>query len=166
MVRWPTRTMGVAVLAIACGCSVRNVQITPVLPPHPIKDHPATFEGECMRMMEDAMAPLIAAARAELAAVRARFDRGLKAGEKLYLTVRIPLPDGSFEQPFVELERWDTDGIAGTLASDLVALQEPTVGGSLVFGEDVVVDWTVVGPEDREEGNRLGHWVEAHGPCK
>jgi hypothetical protein len=36
-------------------------------------------------------------------------------------------------------------------------------GDTLRFEDDIVLDWTIIGPHDTEEGNRLGHYLEGRG---
>jgi len=75
-------------------------------------------------------------------------------------------PDRSFEQAFAEVKGWREDGISGILASDLFMFDEPKAGDRLQFREDVVVDWTIVGPNGTEAGNRVGHYMESKGHRK
>jgi hypothetical protein len=110
--------------------------------------------------MERAMQPLIQEARAELALVRARFVRGLPDGTVLYVTVRLPIPTGRWEQAFVAVRTWESGRIRGNLASDLRQLAQPRAGDWLIFADDEVVDWTIIGRDGQEEGNRLGHFLE------
>jgi hypothetical protein len=148
------------VMASSLLIAVHAEEAKPRPRPHAIEDHPVEKTGEALEAMERDSAPLIAASRAELPTVRKRFSRGLTPGETLYLTIRLPLEGGGFEQAFVAVRKWEGKRVTGRLASELDRIKEPRIGDTLVFDEEEVLDWTIIGRDDREEGNRLGHFME------
>jgi hypothetical protein len=150
--------LGCASLLLGCCAGNRR---TASVPDHPIEDHPVSLQGDTLEAQEKAMAKLIAQSRAELPEIRRRFAAGLAEGNTLYFTVRLFKADRAFEQAFVRVEHWGTEGVTGVIAPDLVAFTEPKRGDTLKFPESMVVDWTILGPGGTEEGNRVGHYLES-----
>jgi hypothetical protein len=146
----------VVLLAVA-GCAEKRLGPQRQVEPHPIEDHPVRRDADAI---ERAMAPLVEEARAELPRLQKRYRKGLPVGSVLYFTVRIPNQAG-FEQVFIEVSSWRGHHVKGTLASELMhAIGDLKAGAAMQFEDDMVVDWTIVGKDGQEEGNRLGHFVE------
>lgn len=154
---------GLVSLTFVIGCFRNALPPKPSASPstHSLADRPVRLVDDRLVSAERAMQPLIGESRAELPSVRTRFRKGLPEGSILYVTVRFPIPDGAWEQAFVAVKAWDADRIQGILASELRNLHDPVVGDSLEVLEHAVLDWTIVGRDGREEGNRLGHFLES-----
>ncbi len=109
------------------------------------------------------MKPHVAQARKSLPFVKQRYMQGLKAGETLYLTIRLQDPDGGFELVRVKVQDWYDDQILGTVANPLFVIQSYHQGDSINFKESAVLDWTVVHADGRQEGDYVGKFLRGCG---
>lgn len=106
------------------------------------------------------LAPYVEAARKTLPAVKARYLKGLPAGQSLSVTTRLQDTEGKkMEQVFVTVISWHDDQIEGTLNSE-VKLNNYKRGEPLLVLEKDVVDWTILRPDGSEEGNVVGKFLD------
>ena len=110
--------------------------------------------------MDAILAPYVEAARKTLPAVKARYLKGLPAGQSLSVTTRLHDTEGKkMEQVFVTVVSWHDDQIEGTLNSE-VKLNNYKRGEPLLVLEKDVVDWTILRPDGSEEGNVVGKFLD------
>lgn len=103
--------------------------------------------------------PYVRQARATLGDAKKRFLGGLGPGQRLYLTTRITEPNG-LEQVFVEVVAWEDAAIRTRIDSHLEVAKRHHRGEALTIHEKDVLDWTIVHPDGREEGNFVGKYLD------
>ncbi len=122
-------------------------------------DKVAHLEGaENQAKLEAAITPLIAAAKKTLPAAKTKYLKGLPAGFVFFVTVKLKDAAKS-EQVFVHVNSWHEDKIDGTLANhvNLLSYHE---GDKIQVLEKDILDWTIMGPDGKEEGNVVGKFID------
>lgn len=129
------------------------------------KDDPKDVRGEeGMAKFEAAIAPYVAQARATLPEAKKRYQKGLKKGEVLFVTVRIFNTAKRYEQVFLEVKSWKDKTISGLLASNPELVTEHKRGESMAFNEKEIYDWTISKPDGTEDGNFVGKFLDTYRP--
>jgi hypothetical protein len=90
-------------------------------------------------------------AQRTLSTARHRFQRGLPAGTRLYLTARVLNEAATPELVVVLVESWQDRELRGRLVRAGIAQSAP-----VEFEEAAVRDWLLLHTDGREEGNFLG----------
>lgn len=116
------------------------------------------------RAAVEAMQPYVDRARATWPSARARFLRGLALGARLLVTTRITDPFGRSEQSFILVDRITEDLIEGTIDSEIGLVTGWRRGDQYVLREGDLIDWTIVHPDGREEGNVVGKFLDTYRP--
>ncbi|MDA7921590.1 hypothetical protein N9B21_00960 [Verrucomicrobiales bacterium] len=111
--------------------------------------------------IEELIRSYSAMSREKLPDVIARFKRGLKEGETLFITTRIsdPAVEG-FEQAFVEVEAIEGDTISGKIASELTLITNYRNRDAYSCPESAILDWTIQNTDGAEEGNYIGKFMD------
>ena len=104
--------------------------------------------------------PQIKRARQSLPFIKNAYQKGLKEGDKLYLTVKLSELDKSFELLDVAVEDWVDDKIMGRIVSQIFVLQHYNKGDLINFSEDDVVDWTLVKQDGSKEGGYVRKFLQ------
>lgn len=112
------------------------------------------------KQYEQMVAPYIGQALNTLPGAKQRFLNGLPQGEAFFLVTRIYDRDGSFEQVFVRVKKWDQDKIKGAIANDLYTVKDFHNGQMIEFNEKDVLDWLISKPDGSEEGNFIGKFLD------
>lgn len=129
------------------------------------KDDPKKIANkEAANNFEKAIAPYVAQARKTLPDTKKRFQKGLKPGEVLYVTVRLYNTAGQYEQVFVEVKSWKNSTIAGLLSSEPELVKERKRGEKMSVQEKDVYDWTISKPDGTEDGNFVGKFLDTYQP--
>ena len=106
--------------------------------------------------------PLIERARATYPRARKRFLAGLPKGHALFVTFAVRGHWDWLEWAYIRVQRIENERIYGTIANDLVELQDWHRGDEIEFSEDDILDWTIVKRDGTEEGNLLGKCFARH----
>jgi len=100
----------------------------------------------------EAMQVAHARAVAELPAVKARFQAGLRPGQILYVKHGFPTPDGSKEYMWLAVERWTAAGVVGTLVNGPDDVPELQLGQEVEIDGAAIFDWMIQLSAGRREG--------------
>lgn len=95
-------------------------------------------------------------ARRTLAQARQRFSRGLPAGDQLFVTATL-LDDAANRVPqLVQVQSWQNGRVSGRV----VGTNLPEGNHHEEFDEAEVVDWLILHPDESEEGNYVGKFLD------
>lgn len=95
-------------------------------------------------------------ARRTLAQARQRFNRSLPAGDQLFVTATL-LDDAANRVPqLVQVQSWQDGRVSGRL----VGTNLPEGNNHEEFDEADVVDWLILHPDESEEGNYVGKFLD------
>ncbi|MBC6697402.1 hypothetical protein [Hymenobacter sp. BT190] len=95
-------------------------------------------------------------ARRTLAQARQRFNRGLPAGDQLFVTATL-LDDAANRMPqLVQVLTWQDGRVSGRV----VGTDLPEGNNHEEFDEAEVVDWLILHPNEAEEGNYVGKFLD------
>jgi hypothetical protein len=132
----------------------------------PPPDKPVRAAGEKQNdELAKAEEPLIAKGRATYPAAKKRFLAGLPREDVFYVRKRLVDPgDGRREEVFVEVNAIKNGSIYGRIASELTVVNSFRRWQSISFTEADVLDWTILHPDGREEGNYVGKFVDTYKP--
>jgi hypothetical protein len=111
-----------------------------------------------------AEAPYIAKARATYPAAKKRYLAGLPRGCWFEVRKRLADSDGMFEEVFVEVDAIKDGMVHGRIGSEIDAVHGYRQWQRISFREKDVLDWTIVHPDGREEGNYVGKFLDAYKP--
>jgi uncharacterized protein YegJ (DUF2314 family) len=107
--------------------------------------------------------PLIAKARATYPQAKARFLKGLPAGEGFYVMKRLSTQHGRVtEDVFVHVLSIEGRTIHGVIDSEITLVKPHQKGERISFPEKDIMDWTILHAGGREEGNVIGKYIDAH----
>lgn len=120
---------------------------------------PFEIGAEIADAFEESISVKIQQAQTTLPAVKREYMRGMENGRKLFLTIRIMDQTGRVEQIFAEVTGWNGSRLKGTIASRIQQVAGYVWGQEVAFGEGDILDWTVVNPDGRMEGNFIGSYV-------
>lgn len=112
-----------------------------------------------------AEAPYIAKARATYPAAKKCYLAGLPRG--CWFEVRKLLIDPSslaVEDVFIEVDAIKDGKVYGRIVSQLGAVRSYRQWQRISFPESEVLDWTIVHPGGREEGNYVGKFIDTYKP--
>ncbi|GAB3302717.1 hypothetical protein GCM10027348_29800 [Hymenobacter tenuis] len=100
-------------------------------------------------------------ARRTLPQVRQRFQQGLPAGTRLYVTAKVLNEVATPEPVLILVDTWQQGLISGRIVRLAAANSRSTSAVAPVeLDETVVLDWTVIRPQGAEEGNYLGKFLD------
>lgn len=135
-----------------------------VAPPPP--DMPVRAAGDKqIDSLVKAEEPYIAKGRATFAAAKKRFLAGLARGEIFYVRKRLIDPgDKRNEEVFIEVSAIKDGTVAGRIASELTVVRSFRRWHPISFPESDVLDWTILHPNGREEGNYVGKFIDTYKP--
>jgi hypothetical protein len=118
---------------------------------------PAGLREKLVRA-DSALAEPLQQARRTLTQVRKRYTAGLANGEKCLVMVRVQASDTSFRQVQARVIGWRNGAVQ--------ALISPTPKATVAdlrpvsFPETAVLDWTILQPNGRQEGNFIGRYLD------
>jgi uncharacterized protein YegJ (DUF2314 family) len=121
-------------------------------------------EGDAAADAQDRqMKPLIAKARATYPQAKARFLKGLPAGERFYVMKRLAASKGRItEDAFIAVRSITKGIIDGVIDSEINLAKTHHKGERITFPEKDIMDWTILHAGGREEGNVIGKYLDAH----
>ena len=112
-----------------------------------------------------AEAPYIAKGRASYPTAKKRFLAGLTQGYRFEVRKRLADPGGAvYEEVFIEVDAIKHGRVYGRIGSELGAVKSYHQWQSISFPESDVLDWTIVHPDGREEGNYVGKFLDTYKP--
>lgn len=182
--RLPQRhRLAAAVVILAAAVFVPRsaaAQESTIAPNAPV-DAPVTATRACqVAALEQALAPLIAEARATFPEARRRWvaDRttasaatttattpaSARAIRPMYVTTRLRDAGGRTEQIFVKVDSLVGDRIVGRIASQIQLVTGYAYRQPHAFPEAQLLDWMFPNPDGTEEGNVLGKFIDTYRP--
>lgn len=129
----------------------------PVLADNAPADKPLT--GHRTAEQDTRIAELSAEAMAKYPDARARFVKGLPAGEHMFITTTLSSP-GKSESVFVAVTAIANGRVKGTIASDLMNVAGYKAGDGYELPESAITDWMIAKPDGSEEGNVVGKYID------
>ena len=123
------------------------------------EDQPITCApGKGMALWE-AIQPYVAEARETYPEAKARWQLGLPAGQRFFITALFHHSETEVEQVFVLVDQIQDGVVSGRIGSDPIG-HEYKVWDSYAFSEQDLLDWTIQHPNGREEGNYVGKFID------
>jgi uncharacterized protein YegJ (DUF2314 family) len=130
-------------------------------PDKPVKTAGQTAYDALMK----AEPPYIAKARATYTAAKKRYLAGLPPKYRFEVRKRLADPGGgAFEEVFIEVDAIKDGKVYGRIGSELGAVRSYRQWQRISFPESDVLDWTIVHPDGREEGNYVGKFIDTYKP--
>ena len=112
-----------------------------------------------------AEAPYIAKGRATYPAAKKRFLAGLPRNYRFEVRKCLVDPGGlAQEEVFIEVEAIKGGMVYGRIGSQLGVVRSYRRWQRISFPESDVLDWTIVHPDGREEGNYVGKFIDTYRP--
>jgi hypothetical protein len=136
--------------------SLAQTPLTPVV----LTDAPTAPVGirEKMVRADSALAEPLQQARRTLTQARKRYAAGLSNGEKCLVMVRVQASDTSFRQVQARVIGWRNGAVQALISP---APKAPVTDLRPVsFPETAVLDWTILQPNGRQEGNFIGRYLD------
>jgi uncharacterized protein YegJ (DUF2314 family) len=129
-------------------------------------DKPALIAGKkASDALMKAEAPYIAKGRATYPAAKKRFLAGLPPKYRFEVRKRLADPDGvRLEEVFIEVDAIKDGMVFGRIGSELGVVRSYRQRQRISFPESDVLDWTIVHPDGREEGNYVGKFIDTYKP--
>jgi hypothetical protein len=134
---------------------------TPAPPPkladNAPQDQPKT--GRHTPEQEQRIAELSKQSMAKFPDAKARFNRGLPAGEHMFVTTTLSSP-GKTESVFIAVTKIAKGKVSGTIASDIINVTGFAAGQAYELPESAITDWMIAKPDGSEEGNLVGKYLD------
>jgi uncharacterized protein YegJ (DUF2314 family) len=129
-------------------------------------DKPAVGAGKAYQdALMKAEKPYIEKGRATYPAAKKRFVAGLPRGYAFQVRKRLSDPGGgAVEEVFVHVDAIKDGVVHGHILNKLDAVRSFHQGQRISFPESEVLDWTIVHPDGREEGNYVGKFIDTYKP--
>ena len=121
--------------------------------------------GKQIDALAKAEEPYIAKGRATYPAAKKRFLAGLPRNYRFEVRKRLTDPDGiRFEEVFIEVDAVKDGNVYGRIGNELGVVRSYRQWQRISFPESEVLDWTIVHPDGREEGNFVGKFIDDYKP--
>jgi len=91
--------------------------------------------------------------------VKARFAKGLSAGEHLFVTTTLTSP-GKTESVFIAVSSIAGTKIIGVISSEIMNVAGYKANDRYTLEEAAVTDWLIAKPDGSEEGNLVGKYLD------
>ena len=129
-------------------------------------DKPALVAGKKANdALAKAEAPYIAKGRATYPAAKKRFLAGLPRNYRFEVRKGLADPGGvRYEEVFIEVDAIKDGIVYGRVGSELDVVRSYRQWQRISFPESEVLDWTIVHPDGREEGNYVGKFIDTYKP--
>ncbi len=122
------------------------------------QDTPREFRGDFIVKMRQ---PYVEEAKRTYPQARARFQSGLPAGYRFLVTIDLN-ENNIKENAFMDVRKISDGKVTAVLATELIKLKSYLHGKLYVFPESEVVDWTILSPDGKEEGNFVGKFLDEY----
>lgn len=137
----------------------------PKVSPNAPQDRPVRVSQEEQRQrLEAALKPYIAQARATFPRVKARYLRGLPAGQSFFVTVKLRDQAGRLEMVFLAVDSLARDSIFGRIWNQIHVVRGYRLGDRHAVAERHLWDWLITKPDGSEEGNLVGKFLDTYRP--
>ena len=73
----------------------------------------------------------------------------------LYLVVILRDSIGLWEQVYMKVNHWEKDSINAILSTEMNIVKGYPYGSVFLFTQDNIIDWLIIHPDGREEGNYI-----------
>jgi hypothetical protein len=149
-----------SLLLFAASAAFAQTRDYPKLPP----DDPIhAADAQRANDLDRAAAPYIAKARKSYPAAKKRFLAGLPPRYLFSITTKLwDRSHTRFEVVFVVADKISDGKVFGRVASQTSLPVGRKFGDRIAFPETEIMDWTIVHPDGREEGNVVGKFMESH----
>ena len=137
--------------------AAEEVPPAPQLADNAPRDRPVT--GRHTPEQQRRIAELSAQAMTKYPDAKARFVRGLPAGEHMFVTTTLTSP-GRTESVFVAVAKIANGKVIGTIASDIMNVTGYKAGDRYELPETAITDWMIAKPDGSEEGNVVGKYLD------
>jgi Uncharacterized protein conserved in bacteria (DUF2314) len=128
-------------------------------PDKPVK----TVGSKSHDVLMKAEAPYVAKARATYPTAKKRYLTGLPRDYRFEVRKRLADPNGAaYEEVFIEVDAIKGGKVYGRIGSELGAVRSYRQWQRISFPESEVLDWTIVHPDGREEGNYVGKFIDTY----
>ena len=91
--------------------------------------------------------------------VKLKFQTNQLDSADLFLVTILRNKERLWEQVYMKVNHWDKDSIKATLSSEMNVVKGYPYGSIFIFTEDKVIDWLIMYPDGREEGNYIIKYI-------
>jgi hypothetical protein len=124
------------------------------------KDQPVPISSNAdMAELERATAPYVEQARNTYPQAKRRYLAGLPRGYRFSAVTKLYSP-GRVEVVFVAVTSIKGNRITGRIDSDILSVAGYKAGDIYTFPEAELVDWVILRPDGKEEGNVVGKFLD------
>jgi hypothetical protein len=123
------------------------------------KDPPGITTVSDIGELEREVAPYSARARKSYPDAKRRYLAGLPPGYHFSVVTKLSSP-GHSEVVFVVVTGIQGDQITGRIADEIRSVAGYKIGDSYTLPESAIIDWVIVAPDGREEGNLVGKFLD------
>jgi hypothetical protein len=123
------------------------------------KDPPGITTGSDIGELEREIAPYSAQARKSYPDAKRRYLAGLPPGYHLSVVTKLSSP-GRSEVVFVAVTGIQGDQITGRIADEIRSVAGYKIGDAYTLPESAIIDWVIVAPDGREDGNVVGKFLD------
>ncbi|HEX7336082.1 MAG TPA: hypothetical protein VF252_02645 [Gemmatimonadales bacterium] len=120
-------------------------------------------EQEQRQRLEAALTPYVAQARATFPNAKARYLRGLPAGQSFFVTIKLRDQAGRSEMVFLAVDSLARD-IFGRIWNQIHVVHGYRLRDRHAVAEHEVLDWLITKPDGSEEGNVVGKFLDTYRP--
>ena len=111
-------------------------------------------------VLDSIIAPYVDMALRTYPEARARFIKGLPAGDVFFITTRVFDPTGNFEQIMVKVDSLRDRSVFGRVAAASGNLPGLAPGNPFKCREADIIDWCITKPDGKQEGNVVGKFLD------
>ncbi len=90
---------------------------------------------------------------------KARYLKGLPAGEQFFVVAQLTSP-GAAENVFISVRAFKDGKVSGSIVSEIESVKGFRSGDAYTFAEDDMIDWLISKADGSEEGNIVGKWLD------
>lgn len=131
------------------------------LAPNAPADKPVDVRSEAqLKKLKAAIAPFVADARKTWPAAKARYLKGLKPGESLFVSAELTDKKHHVEIVFIGVRKVAGTEISGHIASELNVVEGFEAVQAYTLQEKDLIDWTISKPDGTEDGNVVGKFLD------
>jgi hypothetical protein len=122
------------------------------------QDTPREWRSDLIAILRQ---PYVEEARRTYPQAKARFQSGLPAGYRFLVTIDLH-EDNFYESSFMAVRKISDGKVTAVVATKLIKVKSYQYGKLYVFPESEVLDWTIMSPDGKEEGNFVGKFLDEY----
>ncbi|MFZ0945819.1 MAG: hypothetical protein WB930_09110 [Syntrophobacteraceae bacterium] len=122
------------------------------------QDTPMEWRGDSIAILRQ---PYVEEAKRTYSQAKARFRSGLPAGYTFLVTIDLH-ENNVNENAYMAVRKISDGKITAVLVTKLIRVKSYQYGMQCVFPESMVVDWTIISPDGKEEGNFVGKFLDEY----